>query len=103
MTTPQPPKAPPPGRRGPTILGDRVESPNPKDTSRCRTDNGGKGAASEPATSTGPDPIAPPPSRATSAAQVEANRRNAQRSTGPRSADGKRRSSLNAMRHGAYG
>jgi hypothetical protein len=39
----------------------------------------------------------------TSAAQVEANRRNAERSTGPRSTEGKRRSSLNAMQHGGYG
>jgi hypothetical protein len=39
----------------------------------------------------------------TSAAQVEANRRNAKRSTGPRSTEGKRRSSLNAMQHGGYG
>ena len=36
----------------------------------------------------------------TSDKQREANRRNAQRSTGPRSAAGKRRSSQNALRHG---
>ena len=41
--------------------------------------------------------------RRTSKAQVEANRRNATKSTGPRSAAGKRQSSLNAMTHGAYG
>jgi len=34
---------------------------------------------------------------ATSAARVEANRSNARKSTGPRSADGKRRSSRNAL------
>jgi hypothetical protein len=35
-----------------------------------------------------------------SKAQIAANRRNAQESTGPRSIEGKRRSSLNALRHG---
>ena len=38
----------------------------------------------------------------TSAARREANRRNAQHSTGPRSEKGKRTSSLNAMKHGIY-
>jgi len=32
--------------------------------------------------------------------QIEANRRNAQQSTGPRSEIGKQKSSLNALRHG---
>jgi hypothetical protein len=36
----------------------------------------------------------------TSFRQFEANRRNAQRSTGPRTEEGKRRSRLNAVRHG---
>ena len=35
-------------------------------------------------------------------AQQAANRRNAQRSTGPRTRDGKQTSSQNAMSHGAY-
>src|ERR1019366_7337605 len=52
-----------------------------------------------PSTDTGPGA---PSAKSTSAAQLEANRRNAQRSTGPRTAEGKRHSSLNAMRHGAY-
>jgi hypothetical protein len=43
------------------------------------------------------------PARTTSTAQVEANRRNAKKSTGPRSAEGKRRSAMNALTHGAYG
>ena len=38
-----------------------------------------------------------------SEAQVAANRANAQLSTGPRSAEGKQRSSLNAMKHGLTG
>ena len=40
---------------------------------------------------------------ATSALQIETNRANAQYSTGPRTADGKQRSSLNAVRHGLTG
>jgi hypothetical protein len=35
--------------------------------------------------------------------QLEANRRNAQRSTGPKTAEGKERSSLNNLRHGLTG
>ena len=37
-----------------------------------------------------------------SKAQVEANRRNAQRSTGPKTQEGKERSSRNALRHGIH-
>ena len=37
-----------------------------------------------------------------SAAQITANRRNALRSTGPRTAAGKARSCLNARKHGLY-
>ena len=39
----------------------------------------------------------------TSDAQLQANRLNAQLSTGPRTAEGKKRSSLNALRHGLSG
>jgi len=39
-------------------------------------------------------------SSALNVVQIEANRRNAQQSTGPRSEIGKRKSSLNALRHG---
>ena len=38
-----------------------------------------------------------------SAKQKEANQGNAQKSTGPRTEDGKAHSSLNAVRHGIYG
>src|SRR5215469_14046703 len=38
----------------------------------------------------------------TSLRKAEANRRNAQKSTGPRSTAGKGRARLNAMRHGIY-
>jgi hypothetical protein len=37
----------------------------------------------------------------TSPARIEANRKNALKSTGPRTVEGKRRSSLNAVKHGA--
>jgi hypothetical protein len=43
-----------------------------------------------------------PDETTTSAARIAANRRNAQKSTGPRSPEGKRRSSENATRHGAF-
>ena len=39
-------------------------------------------------------------SRKVSQKRIEANRRNAQKSTGPRTAEGKARSSLNATTHG---
>jgi len=39
-------------------------------------------------------------SSALNAVQIEANRRNAQQSTGPRTDAGKKTSSLNALRHG---
>ena len=37
------------------------------------------------------------------AAQIEANRRNARKSSGPRTEDGKRRSRENALKHGLTG
>jgi hypothetical protein len=40
--------------------------------------------------------------RKASAAQIAANRENARRSTGPRTAEGKARSAQNATRHGSY-
>ena len=40
--------------------------------------------------------------RTTSSRQVEANRRNAQLSTGPRTRDGRARSSMNALVTGLY-
>jgi hypothetical protein len=52
-------------------------------------------AASGSALDAQPSPRKPP-----SEAQLRANRQNARRSTGPRTEEGKRRSSLNAMRHG---
>ncbi|MGE3852566.1 MAG: hypothetical protein AB7K09_12555, partial [Planctomycetota bacterium] len=48
-------------------------------------------------TTTDPNNTKPNP---TSNARIEANRRNAQRSTGPRTAAGKERSSRNGWRHG---
>ena len=58
--------------------------------------------ATDPATRDASASDEPPP-RKTSQKQIEANRRNAQRSTGPRTEEGKGRSSRNAVRHGVYG
>lgn len=49
------------------------------------------------------DPHAIPESPMTTQTQLEANRRNAELSTGPTTEEGKRRSSLNARRHGLTG
>ena len=58
----------------------------------------------EPAQNSAVEPSdSEPTTRPTSTAQTEANRLNAQKSTGPRSAEGKRRSAMNAMTYGAYG
>ena len=46
------------------------------------------------------DTISSTPRRRTSARQIEANRRNALRSTGPRTPEGKHASRLNAFKHG---
>lgn len=42
------------------------------------------------------------PTKATSSRKIEANRRNAQRSTGPKSPEGKAKSSQNAITHGIF-
>src|SRR4051794_14995359 len=52
-------------------------------------------------------PLGRPPRKAapmpTSQARIDANRRNAQRSTGPRTEEGKQRSRANALKHGLTG
>src|SRR3954468_19256610 len=44
-----------------------------------------------------------PPPMATSDARIQANRRNAQKSTGPKTASGKEQSRRNALKHGLTG
>src|SRR6516165_4945821 len=51
---------------------------------------------------TGTDLPEPQKARKTSEAQIAQNRINSQKSTGPRSAAGKTRSSMNARKHGLY-
>jgi hypothetical protein len=91
------------GQNGGVTLGDVDDSLGQSDSEGRPTHVPDAESAAESTTPRGPDPSEPPPARSTSAAQIAANRRNAQRSTGPRSAAGKAQSSLNAMRHGAYG
>ncbi len=66
---------------------DRDEGPPPQ--------VGDGGATEKPNAGTTAPPISPK--------QQAANQRNAQKSTGPRTEDGKARTSLNALRHGIYG
>ena len=75
----------------------------PFDVSRCSLQRGtrrrrvsGQDAA---AAGTGPG-TGPRTGRPTSQRRIDANRRNAQRSTGPRTPQGKKRSSRNALKHG---
>jgi hypothetical protein len=42
------------------------------------------------------------PTKATSPHRIEANRRNAQHSTGPKTDEGKARSSQNSIKHGIF-
>jgi hypothetical protein len=51
---------------------------------------------------TAPQLQRPAPPRAITPRRLAANRRNARKSTGPRSLEGKRRSSMNALKHGHY-
>src|SRR5687767_4689447 len=67
-----------------------------------RSKSDGRAGRKAPARRTVPAERAPvgPLKRSISQAKLDANRRNALRSTGPRTAEGKRRSSMNALKHG---
>src|SRR5687767_8344229 len=67
-----------------------------------RSKSDGRAGRKAPARRTVPAERAPvaPLKRTISQAKLDANRQNALRSTGPRTAEGKRRSSMNALKHG---
>jgi hypothetical protein len=57
----------------------------------------------DPLSAKPPEPALKKPSRKISKRRIEANRRNAQKSTGPRTPEGKAQSRLNALKHGYSG
>lgn len=85
-------------RRAPGLGGVGIvwgDPPQPEPSRSDQADRNQRGI-SDPATSADPPPTGP------SEAQQAANRANAQKSTGPKTSEGKKRSRSNATTHGGY-
>ena len=79
---------------------DLLETKSENTAEITRTDSNGVAEDSSESNATSEDAKDEKPKRPISEARLRANRENAQKSTGPRTPEGKQRSSLNGTRHG---